>query len=294
MKTLPLSSTRRTFLRSSAALAAAGCLPSTSAFASSAAGKEPEAPSPIRLGMASYTLRTMTRAQVIAAMKELRLTLLNCKDAKDHLPMTPPEAEQAALADYAAAGIKVTAIGALYFRKDEDDDVRKNFEYAKAAGVKVIVAGDPTPATLPRIEKFVKEYDIRIAIHNHGPEDKLWPSPLTVLDAVKNMDPRMGCCIDVGHTMRAGTDVVEAIHKVGPRLFDMHMKDLAQSNVKESQVAVGAGIMPVRDIFKALIEIKYPGNVDLEYEIFPDNPMPGVIESFAYMRGVLAGMGYKA
>jgi len=94
--------------------------------------------------------------------------------------------------------------------------------------------------------------------------------------------------------MRAGTDVVEAIHKVGPRLFDMHMKDLAQSNVKESQVAVGAGIMPVRDIFKALIEIKYPGNVDLEYEIFPDNPMPGVIESFAYMRGVLAGMGYKA
>ena len=288
MKNVSSPQTRRNFLRSGAALAVAGCLPSTAAVAFAA----PEAPSPIRLGMASYTLRTMTRAQVIAAMKDLRLTLINCKDAKDHLPMTPPEAEQAALADYAANGIKVTAVGAVYFTKEED--FRKNFDYAKAAGVKVIVAGDPAPASLPAIEKLVKEYDIRFAVHNHGPEDKVWPSPLTVLEAVKGMDPRMGCCIDVGHTMRAGTDVVEAVHKVGPRLFDMHMKDLAKPDAKGSQVAVGQGIMPIRDIFKALIEIKYPGNVDLEYEIFPDNPMPGVTESFAYMRGVLAGMGYKA
>ena len=72
----------------------------------------------------------------------------------------------------------------------------------------------------------MKEYDIRIAIHNHGPEDKLLPSPLDVLKAVKNMDPRMGCCIDIGHAVRAGTDVVEAIHEIGPRLFNMHIKDL--------------------------------------------------------------------
>jgi sugar phosphate isomerase/epimerase len=294
MKNTPSPSSRRAFLRSGAAIAAAGCLPTGAALALASPTEAPGKPSPIRLGLASYTLRTLTRAQVIAAMKDLRLTLLNCKDAKDHLPMASLDEEKSALADYAAAGIKVTAVGAVYFREDNDDAVRKNFEYAKAAGVKVIVAGDPTPATLPRIEKFVKEYDIRFAIHNHGPEDKLWPSPLTVLDAVKNMDPRMGCCIDVGHTMRAGTDVVSAIHKVGPRLFDVHMKDLAQSNVKESQVAVGQGIMPVHEIFEALIKIKYPGNVDLEYEIFPDNPLPGTTESFAYMRGVLAGMGYKA
>jgi sugar phosphate isomerase/epimerase len=279
---------RRSFLRSTLAATAATAPPSTIIAAPMKAAKA----SPIRLGMASYTLRTMTRAQVITAMKDLRISTINCKDAKDHLPMSPLEAEQAALADYAAAGIKVTAVGAVYFTKPED--FRKNFEYAKAAGVKVIVAGDPTAASLPAIEKLVQEFDIRIAIHNHGPEDKLWPSPLTILDAVKGMDPRLGCCIDVGHTMRAGTDVVEAIHKVGPRLFDMHMKDLAKPNAKESQVAVGQGIMPIPEIFKALIAIKYSGNVDLEYEIYPTNPMPGVIESFAYMRGVLAGMGYKA
>ena len=290
MKNFSSLSSRRSFLRSSAAVAAAGCLPSTAAFA--AAPASAETPSPIRLGMASYTLRTFDRAKVIAAMKELRLTTINCKDTKDHLPSTSPEAEQAALADYAANGIKVTAVGTVYFK--EPAEFRKNFEYAKAAGVKVIVAGDPLPESLPAIEKLVKEFDIKFAIHNHGPEDKVWPSPLTVLDAMKGMDPRMGSCMDVGHTMRAGTDVVSAIHKVGPRLFDMHMKDLAKSDAKDSQVAVGAGIMPVREIFKALIEIKYPGNVDLEYEIFADNPMPGVVESFAYMRGVLSGMGFKA
>jgi sugar phosphate isomerase/epimerase len=254
-----------------------------------AAGKD----LPVRLGLASYTFRNFSRAQLIGYMKLLHVDALNAKDAKDHLPMDPA-AEAQALADYAAAGIKLHAAGAIYFDKDDDADIRGKFEYCKRAGISVIVAGDPAPATLPRLEKFVKEYDMRIAIHNHGPEDKLWHSPLDILKAVKDMDPRFGCCIDVGHTVRAGTDVVQAIHEVGPRLFNMHMKDLANFQSKESQVAVGEGMMPVRGIFEALIAIKYPGYVDLEYEINGDDPMPGVIESFAYMRGVLAGMGYTA
>ena len=249
------------------------------------------APSPVRLGLASYTFRNFTRAQMVGFMKDLKIDALNAKDTKDHLPIDPA-GEAEAVAAYTAAGIKLHAAGAVYFPKDEDDDIRSKFEYCKRAGISVIVAGDPTPETLPRIEKFVKEYDFRFAIHNHGPEDKIWHSPLDVLKAVKNMDPRMGCCIDVGHCVRAGTDVVEAIHTVGPRLFNMHMKDLTDFSSKESQVAVGDGIMPVRAIFEALIKTKYKGFVDLEYEVHGDDPMPGVTASFSYMRGVLAGMGY--
>jgi sugar phosphate isomerase/epimerase len=115
-----------------------------------------------------------------------------------------------------------------------------------------------------------------------------------VLKAIKNLDPRIGCCIDVGHAARAGANLVEAIHATGPRLYDMHIKDLTDFHSKESQVAVGEGIMPIREIFQALIAIKYKGFVDLEYEVHGDNPMPGVIASFSYMRGVLTGMGYKA
>jgi sugar phosphate isomerase/epimerase len=291
-KPLKNAVSRREFLGSSA-LVAAMC--ATSADISAFAKQKPRSDevSPIRLGLASYTLRNFSRAQLIGFMKQLNVSALNAKDVKDHLP-TDPEQEAAALADYAAAGIKLHAAGAIYFLKDEDADIRAKFEYCKRAAIGVIVAGDPALETLPRIEKFAKEYDIRIAIHNHGPEDKLWPSPLDVLRAVKNMDPRMGCCIDVGHCVRAGTDVVEAIHAAGPRLFNMHMKDLTNFESKESQVAVGDGMMPVRQIFEALIATNYKGFVDLEYEIHPDDPMPGVISSFAYMRGVLAGMGYAS
>jgi sugar phosphate isomerase/epimerase len=218
---------------------------------------------------------------------------VNLKDVKDHLPSNPQQ-ETAALADYSAAGIKPHAAGTIYFEKDEDADIRNKFEYAKRAGISVIVAGDPSPATLPRIEEFVREYDIRFAIHNHGPEDKLWHSPLDVLKAVKGLDPRIGCCIDVGHTVRSGTDVVQAIHEAGPRLFNVHMKDLTNFQDMESQVAVGEGKMPLPQMFQALSAIGYQGFVDLEYEIHPDDPMPGVIASFAYMRGVLAGLGYTS
>jgi sugar phosphate isomerase/epimerase len=280
---------RRDFIRSGA-MAAAALVASDEFLAASTARPSADEGLPIRLGVASYTFRNFSRAQMIGFLKQLKVLALNAKDVKDHLPMDAKE-EATALADYAAAGVKLHAAGTIYFPKDEDADIRGKFEYCKRAGIGVIVAGDPVPETLPRIEKFVKEYDIRFAIHNHGPEDKLWHSPLDVLKTVKGMDARIGCCVDVGHTVRAGTDVVQAIHEVGARLFNIHMKDLTSFQDKESQVAVGDGIMPVKKIFEALGAIKYKGFVDLEYEIHADDPTPGMIGSFAYMRGVLAGMG---
>lgn len=280
------SLTRRSVLRGAATLAAA------SAYTPAFSQKTPASgPSPVRLGVASYSLRTFDPPRVIDAMKQLRTPLLNVKDI--HLPMTPLSEVPARADAFRAAGIKLTAAGAIYFLKDDDDDIRAKFDYVKAASIPMIV-GAPTREVLPRVEKFVKQYNIVLAIHNHGPEDKQWPSPLDVLAAVKNMDPRIGCCVDVGHTMRAGTDVVEAIRKAGPRLYNIHMKDLADATSKESQVAVGQGVMPVRAIFQQLIAMKYAGEVDLEYEIHPDNPLPGMLESFGYMRGVLSGMGYTS
>jgi sugar phosphate isomerase/epimerase len=280
---------RRNFVRTGA-FVAAGFAASSDVFGLPKEGPSTGEALPIGLGIASYTFRNFSRAQMIGFLKQVHVLALNAKDVKDHLP-TDTQEEATALSDYAAAGIKLHAAGTIYFTKDEDADIRSKFEYCKRAGIGVIVAGDPAPETLPRIEKFVKEYDIRIAIHNHGPEDKLWHSPLDVLKAVKSMDPRMGCCIDVGHTARAGTDVIQAMHEAGPRLFNVHMKDLTSFQSKESQVAVGEGIMPVKGIFEALIAMRYKGFVDLEYEIHADDPMPGVISSFAYMRGVVAGLG---
>ena len=288
MRNMNFSMTRRNLLRGGTMLTASAFLsPAAIALAND---NHSSKPSPIRLGIASYTFRNFDADHLIEFMKELKTPYLNLKDV--HLPMTPADQVAPRAAKFRDAGFKLTAAGTITFANDEDDDIRMKFEYCKAAGIPLIV-GAPTHQVLPRLEKFVKEYNIGVAIHNHGPEDKNFPSPLDVLAAVDKLDPRIGCCIDVGHTMRAGTDPVAAIRKAGPRVLDIHMKDLADGTKKDSQVAVGDGVMPVPAIFQALIDIHYGGFVDLEYEIFPDNPMPGVIKSFAFMRGVLAGMGYK-
>ena len=247
---------------------------------------------PIRLGLATYTFRNFDAAQMVAYAKQLKTPYLNLKDV--HLPLTPLDQVKAKADEYRAQGFTLVAAGNITFDKDDDDDIRGKFEYAKAAGIPVLVCA-PTHENLPRLEKFVREYNVKLAIHNHGPEDKNFPSPFDVLAAVKNLDERIGLCMDLGHSLRAGADVIAAIHEAGAagRLYDLHIKDLASASAKESQVAVGEGVMPVRGIFEALMAAKYPGTVDLEYEIVPRDPMPGVVESFAYMRGVLAGMGYK-
>src|SRR3989475_1085621 len=231
---------RREFIRSTAMAAAA--LAASDEFLAAGAGRPPgdEGPS-IRLGLASYTFRNFNRAQMIGFLKQLNVLELNAKDVNDHLPADAQE-EAVALADYAAAGIKLHAAGTIYFPKDEDADIRSKFEYCKRAGIAVIVAGDPAPETLPRIEKFVKEYDIRFAVPNHGLGDKLWHSPPDVLKAVKGMDPRIGCCIDVGHTVRAGADVVQAIHAAGPRPLNLHMNELRGVEGKEKPPPVCGGV----------------------------------------------------
>ena len=274
-----------------AGLAELGCA-TTSKFSSQVSRRRESQDFDVKLGVASYSLRNFPRGQAIAITKALGARYINLKSF--HLPYELSAAEIAvARREVESAGLTIVGGGTITFDTDTDDGVRKYFDYAKAAGMPLIVC-TCKPATLPRLEKFARQYDIRIAIHNHGPEDENFPSPYDVLAAVKGMDPRMGLCIDLGHTVRTGTDVVRAIADAGPRLHDMHAKDLRDLKVADSQCIVGEGKMPIPEIFRQLQEIRFPGYVNLEYEIDADNPMPGMKQSFAYMRGVLAGLGADA
>jgi sugar phosphate isomerase/epimerase len=242
----------------------------------------------IKLGVASYSFRKFSRAQAIQMTKELGTPYLNVKDFHLKLDSTPEEID-AAKKEFADAGIILVGCGNVSFQKNDDADIRSKFEYAKRAGFPLIVCA-PTAETLPKLEKYVKEYNIKIAVHNHGPEDKNFPTPQSVLQAVKNMDPRCGLCMDIGHTSRTGANIVQSIAEAGPRLLDMHTKDLADPMVRDSQVAVGEGKLPIHDIFAQLVKMKYKGCVNLEYEIKADDPLPGMKKSFAYMRNILGSM----
>jgi sugar phosphate isomerase/epimerase len=285
---------RRSFLKlgalgaAGAALADLGTPNKVEAETRRSASRPSVADAGLKLGVASYSLRNFSRPQAIEMTKALRTPYINLKST--HLPYEATPAEiAAARREIEAAGLQIVGGGMITFESDTDDGVRKYFDYAKAAGMPVIV-GTSKRGVLPRIERFVKQYDIKLAIHNHGPEDPDFPSPYDVLKAVKGMDPRMGLCMDIGHTVRTGTDPVRAAADAGPRLLDLHAKDLRDLRDKESQCIVGEGKIPIAALFSQLEKMRYSGYVNLEYEIDAADPMPGMKQSFAYMRGVLAGL----
>jgi len=241
----------------------------------------------IRLAVATYSLRGFQRDLAIKIIKDLNV---HCASVKEyHLPYhDTPEQLAAGSKKFVEAGIEVASGGVVYLMKDEDADIRYYFEYAKACGMPMMTIG-PTAQTMPRIERFVKEYNIKVAIHNHGPEDKNFPTPQSALRVVKDLDARCGICIDAGHAARAGADLVESVREAGPRLFDMHIKDV-RSTTKGTGCPVGEGVLPIAGIFRELKKMNYAGTVSLEYEIEEESPFTGMKASFAYMRGVPEGL----
>jgi sugar phosphate isomerase/epimerase len=292
------STSRRSFLTTSAGLAGAAMAsgPAALNLAAQEAQKAkkgqkaqkvelPKKTYDLKLGVCSYSFRKFSRADCIKMTKQLNTPYINIKEF--HLPYkSTPEELAAGRKEFEDAGLIIVGGGTITLQKDDDADIRTYFEYAKAAGMPLMVIA-PTKETVPRIEKFVKEYNIKAAIHNHGPEDKHFPSPYDVLEVVKGRDPRMGLCMDIGHSARTGKDVVQAIVDAGSRLLDFHIKDLADPAVKESQCDVGDGVLPIVAIFKQLKKMNFQGCVNLEYEINADAPLVGMQKSFSYMHGVL-------
>ncbi|MCI0388635.1 MAG: sugar phosphate isomerase/epimerase, partial [Acidobacteria bacterium] len=186
------------------------------------------------------------------------------------------------------AGLIPLSVGNVGMKNDEAD-IRRAFEYARDVGVKTIVCA-PDKNSIPILDKMVKEFDIKLAIHNHGPEDKQFPSPYDVWKAVEKYDKRIGLCIDVGHTARAGVDPAESILKCRERLYDMHMKDISGLGNRNTPIESGRGILNQKSILSALLKIKYQGLVGFEYEKDGKDPVPGLAESVGYTKGLLAGL----
>jgi sugar phosphate isomerase/epimerase len=269
---------RRTFLAVGAAAAIAPAL----------SGGTPAGPRArahrLKVGLASYSLRKLTLDQVLDACKDAEIAYVNLKDV--HLPMTdPPEKIEATRRKIEAAGLTIMGGGTITLKNDETQ-VRKAFEYARHAGFPLIVAA-PEPAAFDVIEKTIQAFGIKVAIHNHGPEDKFFPAPQDALRRLQGRDRRFGLCMDIGHTARAGADPVAAVDECKERLLDLHLKDLKDKTAKDSQTEVGKGVLDIPGLFRALQKIGFTGHAGLEYELNPDSPVVGMKESFAYMRGVL-------
>jgi sugar phosphate isomerase/epimerase len=235
------------------------------------------------LGIASYTFREFNLADTIKMTQQLGIKRISLKSY--HLPLTSTKEEikKSALM-VRNAGITFYGAGVIYMK--DTAEVDRAFEYAKTAEIDVII-GVPEHQLLELVEEKVKEYDIKVAIHNHGPGDQRYPTVKSAYDRIKEMDPRIGLCVDVGHIKRYGNDPVDEIVEYRDRILDVHVKDVDVASEEGKTVEIGRGIMNIPKILETLMELNYKGTVAFEYEKDEQNPLPGLAESVGYVRGVL-------
>jgi sugar phosphate isomerase/epimerase len=240
-----------------------------------------------RLGVASYSFRNFSLDQTIAMTKRLGMKYLCLKSF--HLPLdAKPEALKAAADKIKKAGLVLYGGGGIAMRSSSE--IEQAFEYAKHAGMKIMIIM-PTLKTLPEIERKVKQYDIAVAVHNHGPGDKHFPTGQSAYKHVKDLDPRIGLCVDVGHTTRYGEDACLDLEACADRVYDIHFKDVTAANARGIATVFGRGVMDMPRLFRTIHKIGFPGILGFEYESEARDPLVSMAECAGYARGMLAGMG---
>lgn len=277
---------RRDWLTQVAGTVAAGTiatpLVAQASFASQGAAPSRKTP-PFRLGLASYTFRKFPREQALAMTRQVGLEYICFKDF--HLPLDASDEEIAqAKEDVAKFGLKLYAGGVITLGTPEQ--VEQAFRYASRAGMELII-GVPRPEVIDLVEEKIQQTGIGVAIHNHGPEDRLYPTPYEAYERIRNRDKRFGLCIDIGHTIRAGVDPAKAARELADRVLDVHIKDETEAAPKGRTIEIGRGVIDIPEFLTALIEINFPGVVSFEFEKDPDQPLVGLAESVGYVRGVL-------
>jgi len=275
---------RRDFLKLAGVTTVAGSLPLSNLFATERDGKPDKTSVPFELGMASYTFRSFPLDQAIEMTNRLALKRITLKDM--HLPLKSTQREiKVALEKLKNAGLELSSCGVVYMKTEEE--VHNAFAYANLAGLSMMV-GVPDQALLDLAERKVKETDISLAIHNHGPTDQRFPSPESAYKLIAKMDKRMGLCIDVGHTQRLGLDPAGEVERFFDRLLDVHIKDVSSADAKGTTVEIGRGAIDIPKLLETLVRLKYSRTLHFEHEKDQKDPLPGVAESVGYVRGVLA------
>jgi len=274
---------RRNFLKATGIGVAAAAMPGL-AGASVLSAEDKKTKFDFTLGIASYSLRKFPLEEALDMTLRCGIDRICLKSM--HLPLDSDEATiKKAVALCNEKGIKLYGGGVIYMKSKAEVD--QAFKYAKMAEMEMIV-GVPAHELLEYVEGKVKEYDIKLAIHNHGPGDKVYPSAESAYVRIKDMDKRMGLCIDIGHTKRINRDPEQDLKDFFDRVFDVHIKDVTKAAEDGQTCIIGRGVINFTSFIKEVIKLGYKGNLALEYEAEGDDPLPGMMESFGFMRGVLS------
>jgi sugar phosphate isomerase/epimerase len=276
--------TRRNFVKTAGASVIAAGLPAS--IISSTLPAPASASESFRLAVAGYTFAKFNLEKSLEMMKTVGMTLLGVKDF--HLPLNSSKEEiDQTLARMKSFGVEPYGVGPIYMKSEAAVD--QAFLYAKLVGVNLII-GVPDIQFLPYVDKKVKEYDFRLAIHNHGPDLPLYSSAEDIWKEIKDLDTRIGFCLDIAHTARLGLDPVQTYVKFKDRIYDFHIWDVDKPEKAGWCVEAGRGIIDFPKFFRTLIKHRYNGTCSLEYGKNMNDPLSGIAESIGYFKGVLAAL----
>jgi sugar phosphate isomerase/epimerase len=276
---------RRNFIKATGLGIAAASVPGL-ATATATNSKASKSEFGFKLGVASYSLREFSQEQAIDMTLRCGVNQITFKSM--HLPLdSDKETIKKAVALCKQKGVNLYGGGVIYMKSKADVD--QAFEYAKTAEMKMIV-GVPNHDLLDYVEGKVKEHDIMLAIHNHGPGDLVYPSAESAYVLIKNRDKRMGLCIDIGHTKRINRDPEQDLKDFFDRVIDIHIKDVTAANAEGKTCIIGRGVINFPSFMKSVVKMGYKGALSLEYEAEGKDPLPGMMESFGFVKGVLAMM----
>jgi len=288
---------RRSFLKQ-AGLAVAAATGGRSLFTASAqAQQSTTAGNPqdtFRLAIAGYTFNKFKLDQTLEMVKKVDVHYLCIKDF--HLPLKSTDEEIAAFhAKCKSFDVTGYGVGPIYMGSEEE--VNNAFAYAKRVGVKTVV-GVPfkmvdkkrvsSPELLQVVNRKVREYDMKYAIHNHGPDmPELFPTAESAIELIKDLDQRVGLCLDIGHQLRDGKDPVKAMLEFADRVHDIHIKNVTAATKQGRAIEMPRGAIDMPAFVRALRKVKYSGMCSLEFEKDMDNPIVGIAESIGYFRGLM-------
>lgn len=281
--------TRRSLVKTAALGAACAAVRPSFALSTKSAGQRADESGDksfhgLKVGVCTYSLRAFPLDQTLQDTKRLGVRYLSLKDV--HLPLTStPEQRQQVRQQAKDLGLTITSCGVIYLKNDESM-MRQALDYVRDLGASIAVIG-VNREMLPLLDKVIRDYQLKAAIHNHGPNDKLFPSPLEAYEAVQPFSKQIGLCMDIGHTFRMKEDVIADVRKTRDRLYSMHFKDLESDHIDAKGVPVGTGVMPIVPLLRELVQSRFTGEVQLEYEVDQKDPLPGMAESLGFMRGAL-------
>jgi inosose dehydratase len=277
-------SSRRNFIK----LAGAGVLASQLPLGGGAVAASPAPPAQelFKIGVAGFSFTDYKDdiTKTIEVLKAIRIDNTSLKDFQ--LPYNSTQAQiDKVLGQFKYAGIAISALGVIYMRSEKEID--DAFEYTRKTGIKTIV-GVANYENLSYLEKRAKENNITVAIHNHGPEDHLFPDIDSTYEKIKDMDKLLGICMDIGHTFRCGHDPAAMFLKYHDRIYDVHFKDEESPTAQSKAVVNGWGKIDFVSFVKVLRKTKYAGVCGLENR--QKDPATALAESIGHFRGILAAV----